>query len=211
MARDFTALGSQLARAPAQPVDHRPDDEQQHRREQQRQEGEPHREPEQNHDVDDDDDDVLEQRRQGGADGRLRLVGVADDTRDDLAAARALEVAEGQRLDMLEEPYAEVANHVLLNRHAADRRQIRRQVFEQQRDQQDDDDVAQRDFRRPRLQQWSRDPVEHRLDVGTALRRQRGVAEQRPQKRNQEDEREAVEDRGDDRRRDGQFVGAQQP
>ena len=59
MARHLAALRRELARAPAQPVDHGTNDQQQHGREQQRQQRQAYREAEQNEDVDDDDDDVL--------------------------------------------------------------------------------------------------------------------------------------------------------
>ena len=147
MTRHLATLGGELARAAAQPIDHRPDDEQQHRRQQQGEQRELDREAEQNDDVDEDDDDVLQQRRKRRAHGGLHLIRIADHPGDRLAGTRALEVAERQGLQVPEQTNAQVADDAFLNRDAAERREIGSEVLEQQRHQQHDDDVAERELR----------------------------------------------------------------
>ena len=144
----------------------------------------------------------MQQRRQRRAHGSLHLIGVADHPCDRLAGARALEVTERQGLQVPEQTNAQIADDAFLNRDAAERREIRGEVLEQQRHQQHDHDVAERELRGTGLEEGSRDLVEYRLDLRAALRRQRRIAEQRAQERDQQDEREAVEHRRDDCRSD---------
>ena len=193
MARHFTALRGDFTRAAPQPIDHGTDDQQQHGDEQQREQRETHGQAEQDHHIDDDHDAVLQQRRERRTDRRFDLISIADDSRDELAGAGALEVTERQRLEVAEEPHAQIADNAFLNGHAAERSEIRRDVLEQQRDEQNDDDVAQRNLRSAGLKQRSCDLVEDRLHLRAAFDGKRGVSEQRAQERDQQHEGEAVE------------------
>src|SRR2546427_12022524 len=99
--------------------------------------------------------DVLEQRRQGGRHRRFHLVGVADDAGEELAAAGALEEAEREHLEVLEQLDAQVADDALLDRDAPDGRGVREGVLEYQRAQQHRHDVAERPLGRSRGEQRS--------------------------------------------------------
>jgi len=69
---------------------------------------------------------------------------------------------------MAKQANSQVADDAFLNRDAAEGREIGGQVLERQRDQQHNDDVAERERRRAGLEEGSSDLVEHRLDVRSA-------------------------------------------
>jgi hypothetical protein len=73
---------------------------------------------EQDHDRADDLRQVLQGLRHQLGDQRLRLLGVRQHARDDLSRLGALEPAERQPLQVLEDAVAQVARHVLLERGA---------------------------------------------------------------------------------------------
>jgi len=99
------------------------------------------------------------------------LIGVADDAGEQLAAPGALEEAEGQRLEVAEQAYAQVPHHALFYRHAAHRRPVSRRVLDHERDEEHQDHVAQRRFGRPDREQRPGDASERLLHRGGAGRR----------------------------------------
>jgi len=74
-----------------------------------------------------------------------------------LPALRALEEAERQRLEVLEELDAQVADHAFLDRHVAQHRRVGERVLEQQRRAQHEHDVSQGGLGRGRREHWPSD------------------------------------------------------
>src|SRR6266568_732181 len=197
-ARELAPVFHLLARAPPHLPDQRPDDEHQERRAHQRDERQPPRQADEDRDVHDDEADVLEQRRQGGRHRRFHLVGVADDAGEELAAAGALEEAEREHLEVLEQLDARVADDALLDRDAPDARGVREGVLEYQRAQQHRHDVAERPLGRSRREQRPRDGGEHPLDARAAAHGNGLLPEQRAQEGDEQHERGPVHKRRDE-------------
>ena len=201
------ALISLLPRPPPHASHHGPNDDHEHGRADQGHERQPPRQAHQDRDVDDDETDVLYQGGERRRDDGLHAVGVVDHACEQLSAARTLEEVERQRLQVPEQPHAQVAHDVLLDRDTRDRRHVRQHVLEHERDYQHHHDVAQRGAGRARAEQWADDHREQALDGGAPDGGKRRLAEQGTQEGDQQHERGAVEHRRHER---GHEVGDEQ-
>ncbi len=123
----------------------------------------------------------------------LRLVRVGEDTRYQLARLVAIEEAERQPLKVTVKLVAHVAGDALLHRHTQGSRRVEEEVLQHDRDHHNDDYVTQRLARAGACQKTAHYRVQGSLHQAAGTRQHRRIPEQRPEKRDEQDHRKAVE------------------
>ena len=145
----------------------------------------------------DDHDQVLKQRDQRGGDHGLGLVHFRDQGGDQLARAGALEEGEIEGQQVIEEPDPKIADQALLRPHRDLGRGVGQGVLDQQPQRQDHHQPGRRRAGREAGHQRIHQAVHPGLELGRAGPERAGGAEQVLEQRDQDDQHEAVEHRGE--------------
>ena len=184
--------------AAAQLSQNRLERERQQWRDDERQEGEPRRDPEQYDDVDDDHCPVLKRARHDLGDDQTRLLRVRQHRRHDLAGLGALEIPNGQPLQMTEDRITQVARDVFLETRSQLTAEPDENVFREYQRENYEDDGAQRRHRVGRIEQGADRASLDVPEPAQLPRNELRLLEERVQERDQQRKRKRIENRRDD-------------